>query len=218
MVCFTLKIMSAVLLSCKPRLALSPPTHSAEWPTHLDCSPVQPRGDVQSLWILDHFTRDDAGSVRRPPVEAFAERPLATTSLDLPVPVGYIVSDGVSQDAVQSLGLGHVGATLADDNDQLALVVETRLLLGHLVHRDRVRWACQRSNGLILYWSLVSVEYKVPPGGMAYKQHWVPGNRQLGLGGCQQDCHEGFPVPAPLPRRRVSRSLGPDTGLSSHPP
>jgi hypothetical protein len=48
---------------------------------------------------------------------------LPTTMLELPVSVRDVVTNCVAEDVVQCLGLGDVGARLANDSDELALIV-----------------------------------------------------------------------------------------------
>jgi len=64
--------------------------------------------------------------------------------------VRHVVADGVAEHVVERAGLGHVGAGLADDGDELALVVEARVLLGEGVDWDRVRRAGEGCGGFVL--------------------------------------------------------------------
>ena len=89
----------------------------------LDSLAVHAGGNAQGLGVLDDVAADDAGAEGPPAVVALAQRPLAAPALDLPVAVGDVVAHRVAQDVVQRLVLGHVGGRLADDDDQLALVV-----------------------------------------------------------------------------------------------
>lgn len=63
-------------------------------------------------------------------VEPLAERPLPTAPGDLPLAVRDVIANGVSQDVVESVGLGDVPTRPADDGDELALKVEPCGLLG----------------------------------------------------------------------------------------
>lgn len=118
--------------------------------TYLHGLAVEPGGDLEGVGVLDDAGRDDAGSVRRPAVECLAEAPLAAPALDLPVAVGDVVADGVAQDVVQGVRLGHVGALLPDHHYQLALPVEALAFLRDGVHRNRIRRARKRRHGLVL--------------------------------------------------------------------
>lgn len=100
----------------------------------------------ERLRVLNQLGGDNARTIRCPAVKALAMSPLVSV-LQLPVSVRQVVSHSISKNALESLGLGHVLALLADDNDQLALVVETVHLLGHVRNRDGVggtRQACGR--------------------------------------------------------------------------
>lgn len=66
--------------------------------------------------------------------------------LQLPVTVRQVVADSISEDTLQSLGLGDILALLADNNDQLAFIVETIHLLCHVRDRNgvvRTRETCR---------------------------------------------------------------------------
>jgi hypothetical protein len=69
-----------------------------------------------------HHPRADAARV----VEVLARGDLL--GVELPVPHAALVDDGVAGDVAQGVGLGDVATALADDDAQLALIVE---LLGH---------------------------------------------------------------------------------------
>jgi hypothetical protein len=61
-----------------------------------------------------------------------------------------IVADRVAQHVVEGLGLGHVGAGLGDDGDELAFVVQAGVLLGEGVDGDGVGWAREGGGGFVL--------------------------------------------------------------------
>lgn len=117
--------------------------------THLHGLPVEHRLDAQLLRVPQHRARHEAGPPGRPAVEALADGPLAAAPLELPVAVRDVVADGVAQDAVEGAGLGHVGAALADDGDELALVVEALAALGHAGDGDGVVGAGEGGGGLV---------------------------------------------------------------------
>ena len=62
----------------------------------------------------------------------------------------HVVADRVAQHVVERRGLGHVEAGLADDGDELAFVVEARVLLGEGVDWDGVCGAGEGGGGFVL--------------------------------------------------------------------
>lgn len=137
--------MVADLASCETE-TIGPCIDSS---THLNRLPVQLGPDTEGLRVLDEARADDSRAVGGPAVKALAERPLAAAVLDLPVAVGDVVADGVAHDVVEGVGLRHLGAALADDDDKLALVVQAGALLGDGGHGDGVAVGAQGGDGLV---------------------------------------------------------------------
>ena len=80
--------------------------------------------DVEALRILDRLLRHDSRAVRRPAIKALSERPLAAAVLDLPVAMGDIIADSIAKDIIKGFVFGHIRSGLANDDDQLALVIK----------------------------------------------------------------------------------------------
>lgn len=118
--------------------------------THLHSLAVELCRNTQSLRVLDQRGTDDARTIGSPSIKAFAEGPLTSAPLELPLSVRNIIADRIAQDVVKRLGLGHIGAFLADDGYQLAFVVKAFALLGHGVDRDRIKRSSQRSDRFVL--------------------------------------------------------------------
>lgn len=117
--------------------------------TYLDGLPVDFGPDFQILGILDDIARDDSWTKGRPAVKGLAERPLASSVLELPVSVRHIVANGVSQHIIEGVGLGHICASLANHHNKLTFVVQAGSLLRHRVDRNGVNRAGERCDGLV---------------------------------------------------------------------
>src|SRR5690606_29539415 len=67
---------------------------------------------------------DEHGTERAEGVEALGLAPLAAAEIALPVAGGDVVRAGVAQDVVERFGAGDVFAALADDDGELAFVID----------------------------------------------------------------------------------------------
>ena len=113
-------------LPCRPRTGrqLRPTTRSR--------AAGRERGRGEGGW-----TRRDRG-----------DRPTAAT-LQLPRAVAHVIADGVPEDMPRRLSGRHVAGAPADDDDELALVVEARRLLRDARDGDGRGGAGQRGGGLV---------------------------------------------------------------------
>ena len=77
-------------------------------------------------------------------VERLADEPLLVVALQ--VACGHVVDEGVAPHVVESVGFGHLGGALADDDADLALVVQRRGDVG--VRVDRIAGGDDGGGGL----------------------------------------------------------------------
>lgn len=99
---------------------------------------IQLGRDAQRIRITNYIRRHDTGAKGGPAIEALPQTPLAGTAPELPLAVGDVVPDSIAQDIVERLRLGDIPALLAEDDDQLALVVESLVRLHERWDRDLV--------------------------------------------------------------------------------
>lgn len=76
--------------------------------TYLNGLSVDFGPDLEILGIFNNIARHNGRTKRRPAVKCLAERPLASSVLELPVSVRYIVANGVSKNIVERLSFGHI--------------------------------------------------------------------------------------------------------------
>ena len=96
-------------------------------------SPVHKRPNAEAVRIADFVGRDDPGTEWRMRVEGFAEHVLRRA--ELPVAHADVVARAIAEDDARRVLLRHVTAALADDDDELGLVIDLRGSLGQL---DRI--------------------------------------------------------------------------------
>jgi hypothetical protein len=87
---------------------------------------IENRADAERVGIRDFVPCHQHGAERAERVEALGLAPLAAAEIALPVAGGDIVGAGVAEDVVEGVGARDVLAALADDDGELALVVDLR--------------------------------------------------------------------------------------------
>lgn len=141
------KIISLVLLFC---LLVSLRHLPGDCAAYLHGLAVDLGEDLKVLGVSNDLVGDDARTEGRPAIKALTQRPLATAMLNLPVTMRHIVTDGVAQYVVECLILRYVRGSLANNDDQLTLIVKSAASLGNRMHGDGVGRTGQRSHGFVL--------------------------------------------------------------------
>ena len=82
--------------------------------------------DFQGVGIGDFILGDEGRAERTEGVERLAAAPLAASKILLPIAGRDVVAAGVAEDVVEGVFLGGVLAGLADDDGELAFVIDLR--------------------------------------------------------------------------------------------
>ena len=141
---------------------------------------VKDRADTEGIRIGNFVAGDEYGAEWREGIEGLAAAPLAAAAVALPVAGGDIVGAGVTEDVGEGVGAGDVFATLANDDGELALVVD-----GSAGKFDR---------------DFDGVAGVLRAGGILNEEHGIRRRRQVTLGGVafvveadarEEDGHDG---------------------------